>query len=119
MQTPAIAAERQSSGYSKSKRAPAKIATSLDLFDDPGAVLAPLPGEVCEQYVRCGKANCRCSNGQLHGPYHYRVWREGTRVYKQYVKPAEVESTRERCRIYRSLYAKRARKIRPTEALAV
>jgi transcriptional regulator with XRE-family HTH domain len=26
----------------------------------------------------------------LHGPYHYRFWREGGRLRKQYVKPAEL-----------------------------
>ncbi len=83
--------------------------TSMDLWEEECSPLSPLPGEVCEQYVRCGKANCRCNDGRLHGPYHYRVWREGTRVFKQYVKPAEVEVTRERCRLYRSLFGKRRR----------
>jgi hypothetical protein len=84
----------------------------------PEPQLTPLPGEICEQYVRCGKANCRCNEGKLHGPYHYRVWREGARVFKQYVKPADLEMTRERCRLYRSLFAKRPRGRRRAQSLA-
>ena len=42
----------------------------------------PLEGEVCVQFIRCGKSGCRCQAGHLHGPYHYRVWREGAQVRK-------------------------------------
>lgn len=80
----------------------------VDLWEEHPP-LSPLPGEICEQYVRCGKPNCRCNDGHLHGPYHYRVWREGARVFKQYVKPAELEATRERCRLHRAMFGKRRR----------
>jgi hypothetical protein len=26
-----------------------------------------------EQYVTCGKSNCRCRRGRKHGPFHYLV----------------------------------------------
>jgi hypothetical protein len=39
--------------------------------------IEPLPGAVCIQWKRCGKANCKCSNGMLHGPYYYRFWYAG------------------------------------------
>ncbi len=29
------------------------------------------------EYVRCGKRNCRCLMGQLHGPYWYLYGRIG------------------------------------------
>lgn len=33
------------------------------------------------KYVRCGKTNCRCNQGQKHGPYAYASYRdEGGRV---------------------------------------
>lgn len=63
----------------------------------------PLEGEVCEQYIRCGKLGCRCRDGQLHGPYFYRIWRQGTRVRKVYVKAADVEQTRLACEANRRL----------------
>lgn len=63
----------------------------------------PLEGEVCEQYIRCGKPGCRCRDGHLHGPYYYRIWRQGTRVHKVYVKAADVERVRASCDSHRQL----------------
>lgn len=62
-----------------------------------------LPGSLHEQYVRCGKAGCRCGRGELHGPYLYRFgwdYRAG-RVWKEYVRKAEVERTRRLVEAYR------------------
>jgi len=56
-----------------------------------------LPGTVHEQWVRCGRSNCRCADGQLHGPYFYRFWREKGRLRKQYVKPDAVDDVRRSC----------------------
>ena len=63
----------------------------------------PLEGEVCMQYIRCGKSGCRCQSGQLHGPYYYRVWREGTQVRKVYVRSSEVEAIKTACQTYHTL----------------
>lgn len=55
---------------------------------------APLPGAVVAQYVtRCGKR---------HGPYWYRMWREGGRLRKAYVRPEELEAVRQACAQTRS-----------------
>jgi hypothetical protein len=35
--------------------------------------------------VRCGKKNCHCAEGRLHGPYWYAYWSEGGRTKSQYV----------------------------------
>jgi hypothetical protein len=56
-----------------------------------------LPGTVCVQWVRCGRANCRCARGELHGPYHYRIWREDGKIRKTYVGPAELGQVRAQC----------------------
>ena len=56
--------------------------------------VTPLPGSLHAEYVRCGKANCRCTRGELHGPYWRRFWRENGRTYRQYVHLAEVEQIR-------------------------
>jgi hypothetical protein len=63
----------------------------------PKSLHKTLPGVVCPQWVRCGRPNCRCARGRPHGPYHYRFWREGGRLRKQYVRPAELEEVRGRC----------------------
>jgi hypothetical protein len=47
----------------------------------------PLPGSVHLEWRRCGKPNCRCAKGRLHGPYYVRRWREGGRQRKELVRP--------------------------------
>lgn len=56
-----------------------------------------LPGVVCKQFVRCGRSNCRCAAGELHGPYFYRFWREGGRLRKAYVNRSDLDAVRARC----------------------
>ena len=60
-----------------------------------------LPGYVCQQWKRCGKAKCRCASGRLHGPYFYRFGWQNGRQYKQYVRLTDVEAVRQACRAYR------------------
>lgn len=56
----------------------------------------PKTGAVCAQFVRCGKARCRCARGELHGPYYYRFTREptakGWRQRKAYIRKSEAEA---------------------------
>ncbi|MHB1006185.1 MAG: DUF6788 family protein [Chloroflexota bacterium] len=50
------------------------------------STIVPLPGCLLRQWVRCGKANCRCAQGHPHGPYWYRYFRdEEGRAHKKYV----------------------------------
>lgn len=49
-----------------------------------------IPGALCRQWVRCGRPNCRCASGKLHGPYWYRFWRDGERQRKQYVRKRDL-----------------------------
>lgn len=35
--------------------------------------------------VRCGKPNCKCAKGSLHGPYWYGYWSEGGKTKSMYV----------------------------------
>ena len=60
-----------------------------------------LAGAVCAQYKRCGKQNCRCARGQLHGPYFYRFRWRGGRVAKEYVPLSRVEEVRAACARHR------------------
>ena len=57
----------------------------------------PLPGTVHEQWVRCGKATCRCRTGEQHGPYYYRFWRDEDQLRKEYVPRCRVHEVKERC----------------------
>lgn len=55
----------------------------------------PLKGALVAERKRCGKKNCRCTRGHLHGPYYYRRWREWNgRQRKQYVPRDKVPQVR-------------------------
>lgn len=64
----------------------------------PKTIPDKLPGVVCAQYIRCGKPNCRCARGELHGPFYYRFWRDHNgRQHKVYVRKADLEKVRNAC----------------------
>lgn len=56
-----------------------------------------LPGTVHTQFVRCGKSNCKCSRGALHGPYFYHFVRIGGCLRKRYLKASEAERVQAAC----------------------
>jgi hypothetical protein len=64
--------------------------------------IEPLPGVVCLQKVRCGKPNCKCAKGELHGGYYYRFFYAGGKLRKQYVKKQDVLQVQEACLAFRS-----------------
>lgn len=59
-----------------------------------GSLLEPLPGALIRDFKRCGHPLCKCASGALHGPYFARVWYEGTKRRKAYVKAKDAERTR-------------------------
>lgn len=59
-----------------------------------GDVQAVLAGSVVEQTRRCGRAGCRCADGQEHGPYTYFVPRGHSRGRLRYVPAGLVEQVR-------------------------
>ncbi len=50
-----------------------------------------------ERWTRCGTASCRCSQGQLHGPYYDRHWSENGKRRKAYIPRDEVDEVRAQC----------------------
>jgi hypothetical protein len=73
-----------------------------------------LPGAVCRQMIRCGKPNCKCTRGQLHGAYYYHFVRVGGRLTKRYLKPEKVEAVKAACQARRE--DERARRIKTRQA---
>jgi hypothetical protein len=64
-------------------------------------VEALLRGALVDQHRRCGKEGCRCTQGQLHGPYTYLTTSRATdqrrgRSRLLYVPAALVERVRRR-----------------------
>lgn len=62
-----------------------------------------LDGYVRAERVRCGKVNCKCSRGELHGVYFYHYTWDAGRRRKSYVKRSEVEQVRAACAEYRKM----------------
>ncbi len=56
-----------------------------------------LRGSVHKQFKKCGKSNCKCVSGELHGAYYYHFVREDGKLKKRYLKATEVEPTRIAC----------------------
>jgi len=71
-----------------------------------------LPGSVCAQMVRCGKQNCKCQRGQLHGPYSYYFSRKGSTLVKRYVPKADVWRIQYACDRYRAVEKQKRELIR-------
>lgn len=66
-------------------------------------------GAVCIQYRRCGKPNCGCARGSLHGPYYCLFWREQGRLRKHYLRPEDVGAFRSECEARRKRAADQRR----------
>ena len=61
-----------------------------------------MKGSVHAQWVKCGKAGCKCAHGELHGPYFYLFWRENGKLRKEYVRRADLLQVRSATAAYRS-----------------
>lgn len=82
----------------------------------------PLPktvnkGAVCAQFFRCGKANCKCAKGSLHGPYFAHFARRGGKLVKRYVRLNEAESVAAQCQFARQRRAETRRIIAQSKAM--
>ena len=56
-----------------------------------------LSGTIHAEMKKCGRPNCRCIRGNLHGPYYYRYFRQNGRLHKRYIRPIELEETQTAC----------------------
>jgi hypothetical protein len=54
-------------------------------------------GTVHRQFVRCGKASCKCARGELHGAYYYHFIRVNGKLTKRYLKAHQVEQMQVAC----------------------
>jgi hypothetical protein len=62
-------------------------------------VRLPLKGSVQTQTRRCGKAGCRCAEGELHGPYVYLAVQSGRRRRLLYISADLAKEVRERVEV--------------------
>ena len=61
-----------------------------------GDVEQVLAGSLVEQTRRCGRAGCRCAEGEPHGPYAYFTPRAAGRGRSKYVPAGLVAAVRAR-----------------------
>jgi hypothetical protein len=59
-----------------------------------------LTGTIQVQWKKCGKPNCKCQRGDLHGPYYYRFWWAEGRLCRQYVKKSDLPAVRRQIQEY-------------------
>ncbi|MHA1265688.1 MAG: DUF6788 family protein [Candidatus Helarchaeota archaeon] len=52
-----------------------------------------ISGTIRAEFVRCGKKNCKCVHGELHGPYYYLYRSEGNVLKKSYICSVNKHST--------------------------
>lgn len=57
--------------------------------------IEPLCGFLEARYVTCGKPNCKCAKGQLHGPYFCRRWIAAGDRCSKYVRKADFADVKE------------------------
>ena len=86
-------------------------------METKSGILLPkmLPGAVCAQMIRCGKPNCKCAQGDLHGPYFYHFTRNDGVLVKRYIKAKDVAQVRAACNARRA-EEKQQRKLRRLSA---
>ena len=63
--------------------------------------IEPLRGSIEARFKRCGKPNCKCAKGELHGPYYLRRWQRHGERQSKYVKKGDVSTTFAACLAYR------------------
>lgn len=70
------------------------------LAGELGDVEATVRGTLISQGRRCGKEGCRCTRGELHGPYWYlSLPREGGRSRLAYVPTSLAEAVQRRVQV--------------------
>ena len=70
-----------------------EIVGLIDALNAERDELRPLCGSLRRRSIRCGKDNCQCKRGRLHGPYHY-FEPSKCRGKWQYVSKDDLESVK-------------------------
>jgi hypothetical protein len=87
-----------------------KHTSSSKLAAERKALLAELSslsevvqGSWLERYTTCSRKDCRCHQGERHGPRYYLVINEGGRQRPKYIPNVQVEKVQNGLKQYRRL----------------
>ena len=79
------------------------LAERTRLVAELGTLSRVLHGSWVERYSVCSRANCKCHDGERHGPRRYLVVNEGGRQRQKYVPNSCVSQALEGLAEYRRL----------------
>jgi len=60
-----------------------------------------MAGYIEPRMIRCGKPNCKCAKGELHGPYYVQRWRSSGHKASKYIKKQDVLTAKLAVETYR------------------
>ena len=75
------------------------------LLTELGKQSGLLHGSWFERYSICSRPNCKCHNGQKHGPRHYIIVNDHGTQKQKYVPNSQVNAARKGLRQYKHLQA--------------
>jgi hypothetical protein len=61
------------------------LISQIESWQQPATEIQARRKTYRQEYTRCGKATCRCTTGQGHGPYWFAYWSEAGRTRKEYI----------------------------------
>lgn len=67
-----------------------------------------LKGSVVKKYKACGKGDCKCTRGELHGPFHYLTYKEDGKTKMIFLRQSQWEKAINLNESYRLWRRKRA-----------
>jgi hypothetical protein len=76
------------------RSSPALGDTPRKSSDEVSPKIAVVTGCIEVKRVRCGRRNCRCARGDLHGPYHYLRVQVAAKRFRRYVKNDDLSLTK-------------------------
>jgi hypothetical protein len=79
----------------------ARLSEQRELVQSLLRLREQLHGSLFARYGTCGKPNCACQQGEMHGPYYVLSTRIGGRGGFAYLQSDQVGAARERVRSYR------------------
>ena len=66
-----------------------------------GRDIGMIRGSLIERYMRCGKAGCKCNDGERHGPFYSLTFTEGDKRKNIYVPKGKAAEVKEGIKAYK------------------